>query len=137
MSEMTEQDATCEPKELVRHFLQRLEARDLVSAEALLAPDVEMVFPGGVRFTCLAELIEWAKPRYLRVAKRIERLDTSRSADGHVVICQGVLVGEWPDGETFDDVRFADWFLIENGLIKRQHVWNDLAETMARGCQIP
>ena len=137
MSQMTEYNAAFQPKEVVQQFLRRLEARDLISAEALLAPDVEMVFPGGARFTRLDELIEWARPRYRRVAKRIQRMDTGRSADGPVVICQGVLSGEWPDGETFDDIRFADWFLIENGLIKRQHVWNDLAEVMARRCQIP
>lgn len=131
-------DNARQPKDLVLHFLRRLEARDLAGAEALLAPDVQMIFPGGVRFKHLAELIEWAKPRYRRVAKRIERVDLADTDNGSVVICQGVLYGAWPDGTAFDDIRFADWFLIRNGLIQRQHVWNDLAEAAAsRTSQAP
>ena len=125
-------DEAREAKELVQQFLSRLEDRDLAGAEALLAPDAQMIFPGGVSFKHLAELIEWAKPRYRRVAKRIERIDATDADEGSIVICQGVLYGEWPDGQAFDDIRFADWFLIRNGLIQRQHVWNDLAETIAK-----
>ena len=132
MSQVTEHDEAFQPKELVQQFLRRLETRDLTGAEALLAPDVEMMFPGSARFTCLAELIEWARPRYRRVAKRIERMDMADTDDGSIVVCQGVLHGAWPDGETFDNIRFADWFLIRNGLIQRQHVWNDLAEAAAK-----
>ncbi len=131
MNPPADQDDAREAKDLVQQFLSRLEARDVAGAEALLAPDALMIFPGGVRFKHLAELIEWAKPRYRHVAKRIERLDVGDTDDGSVVICQGVLHGAWPDGEAFDDIRFADWFLIGNGLIQRQHVWNDLAEAAA------
>ena len=59
-------------------------------------------------------------------------MDATAADDGSMVICQGVLYGAWPDGKAFDDIRFADWFLIRNGLIQRQHVWNDLAEAAAR-----
>lgn len=132
MNPLADHDKARQPKDLVLHFLRRLEARDLAGAEVLLAPDVQMIFPGGIRFKHLGELIEWAKPRYRRVAKRIERMDVAAADDGSIVICQGVLYGEWPDGEAFDNIRFADWFLIRNGLIQRQHVWNDLAEATAK-----
>ena len=109
-------------------LLRALEARDLETASACLAPEVQMVFPGGAVFTTLDELVDWARPRYQRVAKRVDRMDTGETADGTVVTCQGTLYGLWPDGSAFEGIRFADWFLIRDGRIVRQHVWNDLAE---------
>ncbi|MDJ0629715.1 MAG: nuclear transport factor 2 family protein [Rhodobacter sp.] len=117
-----------EAEALVMRLLKALEARDFDTAAACFAPGGQMVFPGGAIFATLDQLIDWARPRYQRVAKRIERMDTAEAADGTVVICQGTLHGLWPDGTPFEGIRFADWFLIRDGLIVRQHVWNDLAE---------
>lgn len=50
--------------ESVRATLAAMEARDLATAEAMLAPGFTMEFPGPVRFTKLFELLEWARPRY-------------------------------------------------------------------------
>jgi len=113
---------------LVMQLLGALEARDLDAAAACLAPEVQMVFPGGAVFTRLDQLVEWARARYQRVAKRVDRMDTTQAADGTVVTCQGTLYGIWPDGTAFQGIRFADWFLIREGQIVQQHVWNDLAE---------
>lgn len=113
---------------LILRFLRALEARDLDEASRCLAPEVQMIFPGGAVFSTLDEQIGWARPRYQRVAKRVERIDAMPAADGTVAVCQGTLHGIWPDGTPFDGIRFADWFLIRDGLIVRQHVWNDLAE---------
>ena len=113
---------------LVTQFLQALEEREIDSASALLAPEVEMIFPGGATFTRLDDLVAWAKPRYRWVRKAVTRMDTAETPDGTAVFCQGTLYGEWPDGTSFDNIRFADWFLLRDGLIARQHVWNDIAE---------
>ncbi len=87
-----------------------------------------MKFPGGASFRRLEELVDWAKDRYQRVGKRVERMDVAGTAEGDIVFCQGTLAGVWPDGTPFEGIRFADWFLIRNGRIVRQDVWNDLAE---------
>ncbi len=120
-----------EPDAVVRRFLALMEARDLDAASALLAPDVEMVFPGDVRFDRLEALVAWSRDRYARVAKRFDRVDTMPADHSAVVVVQGTLYGAWPDGSAFDGIRFIDWFELKDGLIRRQHVWNDLAE-MAR-----
>lgn len=112
------------PAETIRAFLAALEARNLGAARVHLHPDVEMIFPGGAVFTRLEELIDWARPRYRDIAKRIERIDVA----GESAFAQGTLCGHWPDGSAFDKIRFADWFEFEGGLIRRQRVWNDLAE---------
>lgn len=121
-----------EPEALVRRFLALLEVRDLDAASNLLAPDVEMVFPGGARFERLDSLIDWASTRYARIAKRIDRVDIAPAAGGAIVVVQGALSGTWLDGATFDGIRFIDWFELKDGLIRRQHVWNDVAEIMRR-----
>lgn len=113
---------------LVQAFLQAMEARDLERARGFLAPGFEMVFPGGVRPASLEELVQRSAARYRRVGKRIERIDESFAADGTVVHVQGTLHGQWPDGTDFDGVRFIDRFLVVDGQLLRQEVWNDLAE---------
>ena len=108
----------------IRAFLAALEARDLVDAKTHLHPEIEMIFPGGAVFHQLEELIDWARPRYRDVAKKVERID----ANGDTAFAQGTLFGHWPDGAAFEGIRFADWFEFERGLIRRQRVWKDLAE---------
>jgi hypothetical protein len=38
------------------------------------------------------------------------------------------LEGVWPDGSVFAGVRFIDRFVLVDGLIQQQDVWNDPAE---------
>lgn len=119
----------------VRAYLAAMEARDLPAAQALLAPGFTMQFPGPVTFTSLAELIEWAKPRYRFVRKAYERFDEAPVSDGAVVYCYGTLAGEWPDGTAFSGIRFIDRFTVRAGRLIDQTVWNDLAEVQARSVQ--
>jgi ketosteroid isomerase-like protein len=124
--------------EIVTRFLAALEARDLAAASALLAPGAVMRFPGGASFGRLEDLADWAKERYQRVGKRIERMDVTAAGDGDIVFCQGTLAGVWSDGSPFKGIRFADWFLIRDGWIVRQEVWNDIAEVrVSGGAQTP
>lgn len=123
-----------DPIAIARRYLAAMEARDLAAAQALLAQDFAMVFPGGVRFTRLDELVAWARPRYRHVQKRFTRFDAAPATDGTVVTCFGTLEGAWPDGTAFAGIRFCDWFLVgADGLIHRQEVWNDLAESGRKG----
>jgi hypothetical protein len=117
---------------LVRDFLARVEARELDAARQLLAPGFVMRFPGGAPMTRLEELLAWARERYQRVAKRIERIDESWGDGVATVHCSGMLHGVWLDGSAFEGVRFIDRFEVVGGLILRQEVWNDLAEVRPR-----
>ena len=116
---------------LVKAYLAAMEARDLALAQSMLAAGFTMQFPGPVTFTSLAQLIEWAKPRYRFVKKSYDRFDEALAADGAVVYCYGTLAGEWPDGAAFSGIRFIDRFTVADGKLADQTVWNDLAEVKA------
>ena len=118
--------ATVDPVDLVRRYLSLMEERDLVGASGMLHSQVELIFPGNQRFTNLQALVDWSKSRYRFIKKTFERSDQAMTEDGVTVIFQGTLSGEFPDGTTFADIRFIDWFLVEDGLIRQQRVWNDL-----------
>ncbi len=119
---------------IVKSYLETMEARDLARANAMLAPGFAMVFPGPARFTRLADVVAWAKPRYRWVKKRYERFDEMAAADGETIVyCFGTLHGEWPDGRPFEGIRFIDRFVIRDGKLADQLVWNDLAEAQSRG----
>ncbi len=130
--------------QLVQAYLTAMEARDLALAQSMLAPGFSMQFPGPVTFTSLAELIEWAKPRYRFVHKSYERFDETVAAataatntdtadnEESVVYCYGTLAGEWPDGGAFGGIRFIDRFTVKGGLLVDQTVWNDLAEVRSK-----
>ncbi|MFK7944481.1 MAG: tautomerase family protein, partial [Paracoccaceae bacterium] len=65
------------PAELSLDFLQALEARDLDRARELIADEFQMTFPGGQVFDDFGALLNWAAPRYRKIAKRIERVEES------------------------------------------------------------
>ncbi len=121
-----------DPAEQVRTFLGLMEARDLVSAQAMLADDFEMTFPGDARMTSLDELIAWSKQRYAFVRKTYDRFDVCSGDDGPCVYCFGTLAGEWLDGTSFEGIRFIDRFETSGGKLSRQDVWNDMGETRAK-----
>lgn len=117
-----------DPVDVVKAFLAAMEARDLDAARGFLSDGFRMTFPGGVVFSTLEELVSWAKPRYRRVAKAYERFDVAPDENGALVYCYGTLNGEWPDGTGFAGIRFIDRFLVRQGKLADQMVWNDLAE---------
>lgn len=117
-------------KDVVRAYLAAMEARDLDTARAYLTDGFTMVFPGGVTFKTLEELITWARPRYNFVKKKYDRFDEAPGEDGSAVYCYGTLEGEWPDGTTFSNIRFIDRFTVAGGKLIDQQVWNDLAENL-------
>lgn len=114
--------------EQVQKFLAAMQVRDLALAQTFLSPDFVMCFPGGVRFTQLAELVAWGRQRYKSVGKHIEKMDEAWAGDVTVVHCHGKLHGEWPDGQPFKGIRFIDRFEFKDELIVKQDVWNDLSE---------
>jgi len=120
-----------DPEALVRDFLAAMQARELDRAATFLAPGFAMHFPGTPPMHTLAELIAWSKPRYQSIGKTYDGFDTAMSGGTPVVYARGTLHGVWPDGRPFEGIRFIDRFEIENDLLTRQEVWNDLAETRA------
>ena len=118
------------PADLVRTYLEAMEARDMDKARGFLADGFEMTFSGGVVFRRLEELSEWAKLRYRFARKTYERFDEAPAGDGGVTVyCFGTLSGEWPDGTPFEGIRFIDRFTVSGGKLIDQMVWNDLAES--------
>lgn len=121
--------AHSDPATQVKNFLLAMERRDIDEAEAMLDDNFIMYFPGTGPMTRLTELLDWAAPRYRSVKKSYEGIDVLQSAGAaSVVYCRGTLSGQWPDGDSFEGIRFIDRFEIVGGKITRQDVWNDIAE---------
>lgn len=121
-----------DPASLVREYLAAMERREIETAEAKLGAGFVMQFPDAPPMTRLQQLIDWAAPRYEFVTKTYEGFDAMQSSgDAAIVYCRGTLSGEWPDGTPFSGIRFIDRFEVTAGLITRQDVWNDIAETKA------
>jgi len=122
-----------DPGQIVKLFLEAMEARDIENARSMLGEGFEMKFPGTGTMSRLEELIEWARPRYRFVRKSYEGVDVMQSpGDAALVYCRGTLSGEWHSGEPFEGIRFIDRFEVTEGKITRQDVWNDMAEMKAQ-----
>lgn len=118
-----------DPVDTVRAFLDAMAARDLDAAGAFLGEGFTMHFPGAAPMTRLSDLVDQARTRYRDIAKVYAGFDACQDGDATVVYCRGTLSGHWPDGTPFAGIRFVDRFELTGGLIVRQDVWNDLAET--------
>ncbi|MHB9287896.1 nuclear transport factor 2 family protein [Halobacteriales archaeon Cl-PHB] len=114
------------PRDVAEEFFDRMEddeRRDTIGN--LFADDAVITFP-GIRFEgpdAPANLLEWAGPRYEWAAKEFDRWTETDDT----VVSIGTLYGVDNDGERFDDVRYVDVYEVEDGLIQRLDVWNDLA----------
>lgn len=111
---------------VVWDFLSLFAERRHAEANAFLAPGCRMLFPGGVVMTDCVEVPKNGALNYRWVKKAFHRFDEAQAADGTVVYNFGMLYGEWLDGVPFDNVRYIDRFLIVDGKIADQKVWNDL-----------
>ncbi|WP_372987151.1 nuclear transport factor 2 family protein [Marinobacter sp.] len=120
-----------DPEALVRDYLMAMEQRELDKARRHLSEDFVMTFPGSGTLTSLSQLVEWSKGRYRFVKKTLAAVNVAYEMDQTVVFVHGTLHGEWPDGASFDDVRFIDRFEVRDDLLVRQDVWNDLANARA------
>lgn len=119
------------PWEVVEEFLAAYGAGRLADAARRLHPDVRMIFPGGREYTDLGELAAVSATRYRFVDKHRDHYDSVEGPDSAVVFSTGRLHGENLHGVAFDHVRYVDRFVVRDGLIVEQRVWNDLAETGA------
>lgn len=115
--------------DMVTRYLRLCEERKLAEAAEFLAPSVVLISPGGRSFSSLEERTEASKGRYRWVKKDIKAFDVLMEGDGKAVVyCMGTLYGEDPEGKPFFDVRYIDRFIIEDGKITLQEVWNDLGQ---------
>jgi hypothetical protein len=104
--------------------------RKLDEARSFLAPEMVMTFPPAAVYRSLDELVAGARGRYCWCDKVRTDWDAYTRDDGAIVVySRGTLFGENTFGVRFDGVRYVDRFELVDGLITRQDVWNDLAES--------
>ncbi|MEK9946077.1 MAG: nuclear transport factor 2 family protein [Alphaproteobacteria bacterium] len=125
-------EAALKPGSAVHHvltYLRTMEARDLDTAKAMLAPGFKMVFPGDCHFDTLEDLIAYGKGRQGTALKTFDRFDETEAEDGTVVYAWGTLYGKKLDMTTdYRDIRFVDRFVMRDGKFVSQMVWNDMGE---------
>lgn len=126
------QDPLSEAKITVERYLELSMVPDPEGASKYVAPDFQIVFTGGRRFSSPAESAAFNAKRYKWVKKRFLRTDAAMDDEtGEVrVYNTGYLYGEWPDGTPFETNRYIDIFRVKDGLIQETHVWNDSAEIL-------
>ncbi|MEU5723683.1 MULTISPECIES: nuclear transport factor 2 family protein [unclassified Micromonospora] len=112
---------------LVDHYLQLCEDRNLDEAGRFLAPGARLVFPAGREYSSLKQMAAASTGTYRWVRKHRDRYLVG-DAEGRISVTSlGRLYGQWHDGSPFDGIRYADVFVLDDGLIVEQHVYNDLA----------
>lgn len=116
------------PLELVGDYLTAAGDRELEEAEGYLDTRAFLISPQG-RFNNVEELVAATKTRYDSIGKTHETWDVSGSDNDSVVITTGTLHGVNNNGVAFEGIRFCDRFVVRDGLIVEQHVWNDLTES--------
>lgn len=119
-----------EAARIVDAFLEASMRPDPELAATFMAPGVRIVFTGGRVFSHPREATAFNAGRYRWVKKRIERNDVAPGEVETIVYNLGTLHGEWPDGTPFEGNRYVDRFVVRDGLIITQEVWNDRAEHM-------
>lgn len=116
--------------DLIQTFLRTMEARDLDSAQAMMADNATIIFPNNKRYASQQEMVNNAKGRYQWVKKTFDQIDHFVRDDGaEVVYIMGTLYGVNAHGVAFKNISYIDRFVVLDNKIQEQHVWNDLAES--------
>src|SRR5690606_31133568 len=116
--------------EIVRVYLETHIIPDPDAAARYVAPNFELTFTGGRKFNTPTGATGFNARRYKWVKKKMERFETVAGEDETIVYSLGTLYGEWPDGTPFEGNRYIDRFVVRDGLIVSQDVWNDSAERL-------
>ncbi|MBT3078059.1 nuclear transport factor 2 family protein [Streptomyces bacillaris] len=117
------------PAGTVDRYLQLCEDRELDRAQRLLAPSPRIVFPTGAVYGSLPEMVADQRGRYRWVRKHRTRFHTGTGPDGLVTVTSlGTLYGVDLRDRPFEGVRYVDVFVLRDGLIAEQHVFNDLSD---------
>lgn len=116
--------------EIVRVYLETHMIPDPEAAARYVAPNFELTFTGGRKFDTPTGATGFNARRYKWVKKKMERFETVPGEDETIVYSLGTLYGEWPDGTPFEGNRYIDRFVVRDGLIVSQDVWNDSAERL-------
>lgn len=116
-------------REMVLRFLRLMEGRNLEAAQALLSANARITFPGGKVYANQREMAAAAQGRYRWVRKTFEQVDAFQTGEAQIVYVMGALYGVNRHGLSFEGVRYVDRFVVRNGRIISQDVWNDLAES--------
>jgi ketosteroid isomerase-like protein len=111
---------------VVEEFFDRMDDdRRRETVGDLFVEDATITLPGET-FTgpdAPTEFLAFLAPRYEWAAKEFDRWITA----GDAVVSIGTLYGVDTDGEEFSGVRYVDVYEVEDGLIRRLDVYNDLA----------
>ena len=97
--------------DLVRQFLNAMEAWDIVKAKRIHFHDFEMTFPGGAVFHELEQLIEWSKSRYKLISKTFEEFDDVYNEKNLLFIVLGPYQGK---GTMADYLRVFGSSIVSN-----------------------
>jgi len=115
---------------VVDEYLELCEQRRLAEAARFLADGAALVFPGGKRYTDLEGMAAGTRTRYRWVKKERDHYAVAYGEDGRAtVVSRGTLYGENSMGVPFEGIRYVDVFVLKDGKILEQHVWNDLCES--------
>lgn len=113
---------------LVQDYLSAVSDRQLDAAVSYLSDDVVLVFPQG-RFSDLETMTATMAGRYSTISKAYDTWDVFDGEGASIVVTTGTLSGVNTRGVEFSGIRFCDRFVLKDGRICEQHVWNDLAES--------
>lgn len=115
-------------EEIIREYLDASSERRMSDAASFLADGAVLAFPQG-RFDDLEGMAAAMSGRYRVISKTYGTWDVMEGDHETVVVTTGTLSGVNTHGVAFADVRFCDRFVVRDGQIWEQHVWNDLAES--------
>lgn len=123
-------DETAQSAAIVERFLEASMVPDPATAATFIAPELDITFTGGRKYSHPRETAAFNAKRYKWVKKRFERTDVVPGVGETIVYNIGTLYGEWPDGTAFEGNRYVDRFVVRNGKIVKMDVWNDSAERL-------
>ena len=113
------------PRATVEEFFARMEDDRRTTVDELFADTAIITVPGETFSgpSAATEFLAFLEPRYEWAGKEFDRW----IVHGETVISIGTLYGVDNDGSEFENVRYVDIYEVNDGIITRLDIYNDLA----------
>ncbi|MDX2345729.1 MAG: nuclear transport factor 2 family protein [Legionella sp.] len=131
-NQQTDEQIVKSAQQTIKAFLEASMKPDPEKAFEYMAEGVDITFTGGIKFSHPREASAFNAKRYNWVKKKLGSFDVSIEDAIVTVYSFGSLYGEWPDGTEFENNRYIDRFIIEDGKIVKMDVINDSAERILK-----
>jgi hypothetical protein len=119
-------------KSAVIRYIDAMQSGDVRAVKSVTVREPALEYPGGVRFSSIDALLDWARGRHRGIHHDVLTYDEIGESGDVIAYVSGILSGTWLDGSQFEGIRFIYRFTVSDERITAAQLWSDIADALRK-----